>query len=210
LDGVALGVFPLTSTSYTRKGRWQRRDSGIGPSDPSGFAMLSPGGASRSVPALRELIREKPLATRGKIATRYTSAEKSVATLESKICSPRAICVKTLPKHRDVSVGPCAAMPFTSDSVQPAATRQTCVANRRPSHLGGIPRRHPVFLPDMPERQCCRLPQPQLATKGARPVSPGRSGVCTTVWACLIKGEPVPQEHALGRPPFARVMACAL
>ncbi len=69
-----MGALPLTSTSYTRKGRWKGRDNGIARSDPDGLGALGSAAVSRSVPALPELIREKPLATRGNNSTRYKVA----------------------------------------------------------------------------------------------------------------------------------------
>src|SRR5208283_3929743 len=50
------------------------RCSGRG--DPAEFGTLGSGSASRSTPARRGLIREKLLATRGKIATRYTEGQR--------------------------------------------------------------------------------------------------------------------------------------
>ena len=54
------------------------RDTG----DPADLATLGSAGASRSLPGRRELIWKKPLAMRGKIATRYTKESSDGFSLD--------------------------------------------------------------------------------------------------------------------------------
>jgi len=72
--GSSSAHFDILHSSRTG---WDRC-SGRG--DPAEFGTLGSGAASRSTPARRGLIREKLLATRGKIATRYRLQPLSMLT----------------------------------------------------------------------------------------------------------------------------------
>src|ERR1039458_8993075 len=69
-------LFPYTTlfrSSYTsEKGTKKEGESASATLSRAEFGTLDPGAASRSPQAWRELIREKPLTTRGRTAARYT------------------------------------------------------------------------------------------------------------------------------------------
>jgi len=67
------GVLPLTSIYYAETASAGWNGNGIGAIPPA-FRTLGSAGASRFLPGRGELIWEKTLAMRGKIASRYSTS----------------------------------------------------------------------------------------------------------------------------------------